>query len=141
MNHNTKMFKSFILSTFIYVTFCNTSVAADYSERDLGTLFTTPSERQKIDSSKRGDVTQTNSRRITPSSITINGMVIRSKGENTVWVNGDKSTGNKTSSGVKVLANSVSKNNKVRVLVDGKSVRIKPGQSWSEETEAVIDSY
>jgi len=128
-----------VLPLLIY---CPSAIALDYDERSLGKLFTTPAERQKIDSLKSGDTQQAQTQRITPSSIRVNGVVIRSKGKNTVWVNGERASGNQTVSGVKVLANSVSKKSKkVPVLVDGKSVRIKPGQSWSDDTEAVVDSY
>lgn len=136
------IFRALVILTLSSATYCPMATAMDFDERALGKLFTTPAERQTIDSTKSGDVQQASTRRITPSSIRVNGMVIRSKGKNSVWVNGGKSTGNETVGGVRVMANSVSKKNiKVPVLVDGKSVRIKPGQSWSEDTEAVVDNY
>lgn len=116
--------------------------AADYDERSLGKLFTTPAERSKIDSEKSGDVPQFTSRRVAPTSIKVDGVIVRSKGKNTVWINGNRTSGNRIVGGVKVFAASVSKNNlKVPVLVDGRTVRIKPGQSWSEETDSIVDSY
>ena len=117
------------------------AMAVDFDERVLGKLFTSPVDRQKIDSSRRGEP-QPSTQRISPSSISVNGVVIRSKGKNTVWVNGNKITGSKTVGRMKVLANSLSnKNIKVPLIIDGKPVRIKPGQSWSEDTGDVIDNY
>lgn len=122
--------------------YCPLLDAAYYDEHSLGKLFTTPAERQKIDSENRSDVPQLVSRRIAPTSVKIDGVIIRSKGKNTVWVNGNRTSGNRVVGGVKVFAASLSKNNLiVPVLVDGRTVRIKPGQSWSEETDSIVDSY
>lgn len=116
--------------------------AINYDEQSLGRLFTSPAERHKIDSAKRGDVPQASSRKVTPSSVSVNGVVIRSKGKNSVWVNGKIASGNETVGGVKVFAQSASKDNlKIPVLVDGQSVKIKPGQSWSEESDTIVDNY
>ena len=120
----------------------STASAVDYSEVMLGKVFTTPTERQSIDNSKRDDVPQESVRRVAPTNVKINGVVIRSNGSNTAWVNGKQSSGNRTTGGVKVLTRSLSnKDYKIPVLVDGKSVKIKPGQSWSEETGTVVDNY
>ena len=82
--------------------------AINYDEQSLGRLFTSVAERQKIDSAKRGDVAQVSSRRVTPSSVRVNGVVIRSKGKNSVWVNGKIASGNEMVDGVKVFAKSAS---------------------------------
>ena len=114
----------------------------NYDEQSLGRLFTSSAERQKIDSAKRGDVAHVSSRKVTPSSVSVNGVVIRSKGKNSVWVNGKIASGNEMVGGVKVFAKSASKDNlSIPVLVDGQSVKIKPGQSWSEESDTIVDSY
>lgn len=121
--------------------FCIVS-ALDYDESSLENLFTTPVERQSIDNSKREDVPEESVRRVAPTSVKINGVVIRNNGSNTAWVNGKQTSGNRTTGGVKVLTRSVrNKDIKIPVLVDGKSVKIKPGQSWSEETGTVVDNY
>ena len=131
-----------LITTLIASIYASFSYADSYDERSLGNLFTSPVERQKIDNDKRGDTPQSVSRRLVPSSVRVNGALIRSKGKNSVWINGNEATGNETVSGVKVFSKSVNKNNlKIPILVDGESVRIKPGQSWSEETGSVVDNY
>jgi hypothetical protein len=131
-----------LITTLITLIYASFSSADNYDERSLGGLFTSPSERQKIDNDKRGDIPQSASRRLAPSSVRINGALIRSKGKNSVWINGTKATGNEVVGGVKVFSKSANKDNlTIPVLVDGKSVRIKPGQSWSEETGSVVDNY
>ena len=134
-----KLKRMILLVTLLY---CPLLYAADYDERSLGILFTTPAERSKIDSGKSSYVPQFTSRQVAPTSVKVDGAIIRSKGKNTVWINGNKTSGNRIVGGIKVFAASMSKNNlKVPVLVDGRTVRIKPGQSWSEETDSIIDSY
>jgi len=118
--------------------------AAEFEEQSLGKLFTSVNDREIIDST-RGGTGGTESvvvRREAPSSVNINGLVIRSKGKNSVWINGNKATGNQTVDGIKVRADAVSKKNKkIPILVDGQVVKIMPGQSWSEDTKSVVDNY
>ena len=135
------MMKRFI-TLLILITAKTQLWATNYDESDLGSLFNTPIERQSIDNAKRDDVPQESLRRVTPTSVKINGIVIRSNGSSTAWVNGKQTSGNNTEAGVKVLTRSVSdKDKKIPVLVDGKSIKIKPGQFWSEETGTVVDNY
>ena len=132
--------KCYLFLPFLF--HCSFALASDYNEQSLGKLFTTPAERRTIDTDKRGDAQQTTVRNITPSSIKVNGLVIRSKGKNSVWINGHQPKENETIDGVKVNSKAVSnKNINIPVLVDGKSIRVKPGQSWSEDTGSVVDSY
>ena len=131
-----------LITTLITLIYASFSSADGYDERSLGNLFTSSVERQKIDNDKSSAIPQSASRRLAPSSVRINGALIRSKGKNSVWINGNKATGNEVVGGVKVFSKSVNKDNlKIPVLVDGKSVHIKPGQSWSEETGSVVDNY
>lgn len=131
-----------IITILILFTAHSLSWAIEYDESALGLLFTTPIERQSIDNAKRHDVPQESLRRVTPTNVKINGIVIRSNGGSTAWVNGKQTSGNNTAAGVKVMTRLVSNTDKkIPVLVDGKSIKIKPGQSWSEETGTVDDNY
>ena len=115
--------KIITLANFVaaaFLTYSPIVSSINYDEQSLGRLFTSPAERHKIDSAKRGDVAQVSSRRVTPSSVSVNGVVIRSKGKNSVWVNGKIASGNEMVGGVKVFGNSASKDNlTIPVLVDG----------------------
>ena len=131
-----------LITILILTTVHTMSWAIEYDESALGPLFTTPIERQSIDNAKRDDVPQESLRRVTPTKVKINGIVIRSNGSSTAWVNGKQTSGNNTTAGVKVLTRALSdKDKKIPVLVDGKSIKIKPGQSWSEESGTVVDNY
>jgi len=70
----------------------------------------------------------------TPSSVQINGIVKRSNGKSVVWVNGKNTMDTTMTDGIKVYSGSIKSNNKVPVLIDGKKIYIKPGETWSEDT-------
>jgi hypothetical protein len=62
--------------------------AAAASAAELGTLFTTPDERDRLDRIRRGEAAApgTNSQAARTPSVT--GFVKRSDGRNTVWIDG-----------------------------------------------------
>ncbi len=111
---------------------CGAAASADtlFRESDLGTLFTTVKQRHQIDRLRKGKAADTPaSEHASPSHIKVNGIVKSSKGGSVVWVNGRVNRG--ASDGVKVLR-SRSSEKSVVMLVDGKLVRVKPGESWSD---------
>ena len=110
------------------------TVAQDYSEQSLRTLFTSQQQRQDIEGDRRGSDLSEEPALVGPSSVQINGVVKRSNGKSVVWVNGKSTLDSSTVDGVKVYSNSISSQNKVPVMIDGQKVYIKPGQTWSEET-------
>ncbi len=108
------------------------SADALFRESDLGTLFTTVKQRHQIDRLRKGKAADAPvGERVSPSHIQVNGIVKSSKGGSVVWVNGRSVRGAVTRDGVKVLR-SRSSEKSVVMLVDGKLVRVKPGESWSE---------
>ena len=109
-------------------------VAQDYSEQSLKTLFTSQHQRQDIDGNRKANDTVEEQIQKTPSNIQVDGVLKRRDGKNVVWVNGKNTMDSSMVDGVKVYSNSISDKNKVPMIVDGKKVYIKPGQTWSEET-------
>ena len=113
---------------------CCAVASADtlFQETDLGTLFTTVNQRQQIDRQRKGKAADTQmSEHASPSHIKVNGIVKSSKGGSVVWVNGRVTHGAGAHDGVKVLR-SRSTEKSVVMRVDGKLVRVKPGESWSD---------
>lgn len=106
--------------------------AQEYSEQSLKTLFTNPQERQMIDGN-RSNHSSSDQVLATPSSVQINGIVKRSNGKSVVWVNGKNTMDTTMTDGIKVYSGSIKSNNKVPVLIDGKKIYIKPGETWSED--------
>jgi hypothetical protein len=111
------------------------NVIADkqFSEADMSTLFTTAAVRHKIDAQRRGMASSSGAiQHVSPSNIKVNGIVKRSDGKSTVWVNGRNNMAHSTVDGVKVLLRQ-RRTDSVALYVDGKLVRIKPGETWSED--------
>lgn len=109
--------------------------AETFSESSLKTLFTSASERRSIDASRQG--ISSSDATVMPagaSSVQVTGVVKRGDNKSVVWVNGKNSMNNTMIDGVKVYPNSMKKNNKIPVRVDGRMVYIKPGETWSEES-------
>ena len=139
MNLKIKLLLIFVLSVTVSLV-----SAAEYNAQELGKLFTSPSERQKIDAQRRGEASEQQvTKRVVPSSISVNGLVVRKGGNSSVWINGKKMEKNQTVDGVKAFTLNMSKkkNLKIPILVDGKSVQIQPGQSWSDDTNTVVENY
>jgi len=126
----------------IITLFCTMPViGAEYTESDLGRLFTSPEERNSIDKT-RGAMSpdpQVQQRR-SPSSVTVNGIVKRSDGKSTVWVNGKSNLDMRTIDGVKV-APVQRRPGSVAVYVDGELVRIKPGDTWAQKESDDRDEF
>jgi hypothetical protein len=75
--------------------------------------------------------------------IGVSGMVTRSSGNNTAWVNGVSTlNGDFESQHFTVRTNAVTPNGvTVEIPSKGKGVRIKPGQTYDPESESIVDSY
>jgi hypothetical protein len=65
----------------------------------------------------------------------------RSDGKNVVWVNGESTIDKSRLGDIRVHQKSIGKEKKVTISVDGKTVRIKPGEAWLKDTGNVVDSH
>lgn len=118
------------------------SIAAYYEESSLGKLFSTPVQRQKIDAFRKGKSMGVAREQISPTDIKVQGIVKRSDGASTVWINGKSTLDSNYVGGVNVRLNSISDSSgKVTVGIKDKAVRLKPGQVWSEDTGRISDGY
>jgi len=127
--------------------------AGDWSSAaapELGRLFTSSIERSTLDRLRRLDLVQDKS---TPASesasgekksaetLVINGVVQRSNGDKTVWINGKKVDGKKGPDDVR-LYRGPDRSNKVVVGIPGRrAVSMKPGQRWDPNSGKVVDVY
>jgi hypothetical protein len=105
-------------------------------ESSLGRLFLTPEQRAALDNARRNRIraealaaTVDKKPRIPPArSVTINGIVSRSDGESTIWVNGRPTEG-QTEDGMRVTISPGSQSSVVlREPEKGRRVRLKVGQ-------------
>ena len=118
------------------------SIAAFYEEGALENLFNTPEQRQKIDAFRKGKSVGVAREQISPTDVKVQGIMMRSGGPSTVWVNGKSTLEGNRVGGVDVKLNSLNKkSDQVTVNINNKAVRLKPGQVWSEDSGQISDSY
>ncbi|MGH8584185.1 MAG: hypothetical protein ACREWG_15695 [Gammaproteobacteria bacterium] len=123
--------------------------------QDLGRLFTSPEERAALDASRNRppppavpvapEPTPVEAEEPPPpvSFVTVQGIVRRSRGPNTVWVNGENSTyGLAPEQGVRVDSSQAREGTvPVRVRNPRLDVGLKPGQTLDPATARVVDIY
>ena len=116
---------------------CGTVSSAEYDADELNKLFTDKSQRAQIDAARSGNSSAGEVRQT--SKVNVSGYVTRSDGKSVVWVNNKNTLESSKLDDVRVHPSSVGKNKKVTVTVEGKSRRLKPGETWHKETGKVVD--
>lgn len=108
----------------------------------LGRLFIDAEQREKLEAVRRGTYKAEKEQESRISNVRINGLMMRSDGENVVWVNGQNTLDGPPIDGVRINPDTADRDSyAVKVIIDGKRVNIRPGQNWSEGTGTVKDSY
>ena len=108
----------------------------------LGRLFIDVEQREKLEAVRRGTYEKEVEQESRVTNVRMNGVMIRSDGENVVWINGENTLDGEPVKGVKVNPQTAdSETYNVQVQIDGKRVKLKPGQNWSEGTGTVKDNY
>lgn len=125
-------------------------LAAPAQSIHFGRLFTTPSERQRLDALRMGGASAASGQTAVvlpdataipapppppPAPLTVNGVVRRSDGRTTVWINQSPQTGGavKTAPGTRQPTVAVP-------LPNGGQAQAKPGQQVDPTTGAVHDA-
>lgn len=110
--------------------------------KELGRLFVDVEQREKLEAVRRGTYEKEVEQESRVSNVRINGVMMRSDGENVVWINGENTLVGEPVKGVKVNPDATdSETYNVQVQIDGKRVKLKPGQNWSEGTGTIKDNY
>lgn len=108
----------------------------------LGRLFIDVEQREKLEAVRRGTYEKEIEQESRVTNVRMDGVMMRSDGENVVWINGENTLDGEPVKGVKVNPQTAdSENYNVQVQIDGKRVKLKPGQNWSEGTGTVKDNY
>jgi hypothetical protein len=113
-----------------------------HAAEPLGRLFFTPAQRATLDAGKQLDLPKTAQQQPTvrgPRSLTVNGIVTRSDGESTVWVNGKPA--NTARPGTAPIVAKPSGNASARVRVLESDARLRVGQTLDRRTGKVTESY
>ena len=111
---------------------CSNVLFASYDASDLQQLFTDKKQRSQLDAARSGNVTATEIPQT--NQVKVSGYVTRSGGNSVVWLNNQNTLNSSRAGGVSVHQSSIGKNKKVKVTVDGNSVQLKPGETWSEDS-------
>jgi len=122
--------------------FISTHAVSEDGVEGLGRLFVDVEQREKLEAVRRGTYDKEVERESRVSNVRVNGVMMRSDGENVVWINGESTLDGEPVKGVKVNPESAdSETYNVQVQIDGKRVSLKPGQNWSEGTGTIKDNY
>lgn len=109
---------------------------------DLGRLFYTPAQRTLLDGARRQNVSievgkdETTEAAAAPQTLSVNGMVRRSDGKTTVWVNG-RPISDQASAGLTVSGGTV----RIAVPDSGRIVDLKVGQTADVVNGSVREGY
>lgn len=116
-------------------------VASVHADATIGRLFFTPEQRAALDNARRQNVSSEAENATTPDNITLNGVVKRSDGRHTVWINnrafGDKSAND----GVSVTRDGKTGGFNVQLPYSEKRVQLKVGQSLDSASGKVEEAY
>lgn len=107
----------------------------------LGRLFFTPAQRASLDAASKLKMNagQTSLAKRGPAEITLNGVVVRSDGESTVWVNGQPAG---RGAAANVIATPSADPSSARVGVSGSvSTELRVGQQLNTKTGVVRESF
>ena len=127
-----------LLVAGIICLFISATSQAEYDASNLKKLFTNKNQRSQIDATRSGNgspaaLQQTN-------QVNLSGYVTRSDGKSVVWLNNKNTLDSSRIGDVQVHKNTIGKNKEVTISVDGKTARLKPGESWSKETGKTTDT-
>mgnify|MGYP001812258525 FL=1 len=115
----------------------NGPVKAEYDASELGKLFTDREQRSQIDASRSGRGKDASVRKT--SKINMHGYLTRSDGKSVVWINDENTLESSRVGDVRVHGSSIGKNKRVTISVEGKTARLKPGETWHKETGEIVD--
>ena len=118
--------------------FSSGTLHAEYDASELKNLFTDKSQRAQIDAMRSGRTSGPELKQT--SQVKVSGYITRSDGKSVVWLNNENTLEGSKIGDVRVHQQTIGKDKKVTISVDGKTARLKPGESWSKETGKVVDS-
>lgn len=110
-----------------------------HAAEPLGRLFFTPAQRASLDAGKKEKTIQGAPVRRGPAIVKLDGVVVRSDGETTIWVNGKSTNRGRTGA---VRATPAADPASARVKVPGASPRkLRVGQQLDTRTGSVRESF
>lgn len=122
----------FLLTTAILL-----GLAASASAEQIGRLFFSPDERAMLEQQRqKGGVAHTAAKRIT-----LTGLVKRSSGKTTIWINQIPQNENESPQGIAIAGKASAPQAVPLLLPSGKRVEIKAGQTYDTASGKVREGY
>lgn len=112
--------------------------AACAGAEPLGRLFFSPDERAMLDRMRQKNSGSTVS---ATEQITLNGIVRRSSGKTTAWINRVPQNENETPQGIAVQQGKTSKPSAFLMLPSGRQVQLKAGQTFDTTRGKIREGY
>lgn len=112
--------------------------AAGAGAEPLGRLFFSPDERAMLDRMRNNTP---RSAAASTGQVTLNGLVRRSSGKTTVWINQMPQRGSENPQGITVLKSTARSPVVPLQLPSGKQIRLKPGQTFDTAKGKVHEGY
>ncbi len=125
--------------TGVFGIFSSGALHAEYDVSQLKNLFTDKIQRAQIDAARSGNTSGPELKQT--SQVKVSGYITRSDGKSVVWLNNQNTLEGSKIGDVIVHQHTIGKDKKVTVSVDGKTARLKPGESWSKDTGKTTDNY
>lgn len=122
-----------IYLVILLVLFPFTSIQA---ETTMGRLFFTQPQRDALDKARQQNLSMESANNTTEDSITLNGVVKRSDGRHTVWINNRA-----FDEGINIKRDSKSGNYNLQLPYSEQNVRLKVGQRLDSASGKVDEAY
>lgn len=124
--------------TILALIFVSHPVHADYDAAKLHKLFTDRQQRAQIDAARSGSL-PSDTTEVT-DQVRVSGYVKRSDGKDVVWLNNQSTLESNRKGDIRVRQSDIGKDKRVTVTVDGRTVRLKPGETWHKDSGKIVDS-
>jgi hypothetical protein len=117
------------------------------AEDNIGRLFFSERERteiQKLRFNTQQDNTQNKPKLLLPEQITVNGLVIRSQGKNTAWINGEKDLHKTGLPGLRIDIDNLNQRETdipITIINGEKQAYVSPGQHMDTATGERLETY
>ncbi len=125
--------------TGVFGVFSSGALHAEYDTSQLKNLFTDKVQRAQIDAARSGNTSGPELKQT--SQINVSGYVTRSAGKSVVWLNNENTLEGSKIGDVRVHQQSIGKDKKVTISVDGKTARLKPGEIWDKDSGSVKENH
>lgn len=126
------------------MTFCYfPTLALSADAGPMGRLFHSPEERRALDLLRRSDGRHSEipESAATAQQITLEGIVRRSNGKTTTWINGVAHTELQATQGVKVLGAAGQAGTAAIQVASGKNIQLKAGQTYDVNSGKTRESF